>query len=92
MKHIKQDVSLKVWVRSLGKDIGVGGEDKSKLFWNMVMLHIKLKLMMQAATWLLIFCPQTHPEPRGGVKMSNHTFLKVVMLHIKLKGYEHRAP
>ena len=28
----------------------------------------------------------------GGVKRSNHIFfLKVVMLHIKLKGFEHRA-
>ena len=28
----------------------------------------------------------------GGVKRSNHFFLKVVvMLHIKLKGIEHRA-
>ena len=26
-------------------------EAKSKLFWNMVMLHIKLKLMTHAAIW-----------------------------------------
>ena len=31
-------------------------------------------------------------DPGGGVKRSNYLFLKVVMLHIKLKGIEHRAP
>ena len=29
-------------------------------------------------------------DPGGGVKL--YLFLKVVMLHIKLKGIEHRAP
>ena len=29
--------------------------------------------------------------PRGGVKKLTHVFLKVVLLHIKLKGMEHRA-
>ena len=38
------------------------------------MLHIKLKLTMLAATWLQIFCPQTHPLPRGWVKRSNYIF------------------
>ena len=32
-------------------------------------------------------------DPGGGVKRSNYIFfLKVVKLHIKLKGIEHRAP
>ena len=30
--------------------------------------------------------------PGIGVKRSKHFFLKVVMLHIKLEGREHRAP
>ena len=33
----------------------------------------------------------THPQPGGGVKRSKYFFLKVVMLHIKLKGMGHRA-
>ena len=33
----------------------------------------------------------THPRPGGGVKRSKYFFLKVVMLHIKLKGMGHRA-
>ena len=32
-------------------DLGGGAEAKIKLFQNMVMLHIKLKLTTLAATW-----------------------------------------
>ena len=39
-----------------------------------------------------IFCPYTQPRPLGGFKISKHFVLKIVMLHIKLKGMEHRAP
>ena len=36
---------------------------------------------------------QTHPRPRGlGQKVKLYLFLKVVMLHIKLKRMEHGAP
>ena len=51
MKHIKRDFSLKAWVRASWVDLGGGVEAKIKLFQNMVMLHIKLKLTMLAATW-----------------------------------------
>ena len=44
MKHIKQDFSLKAWVRSPGLVLGGGAEAKSKIFRNVVMLYIKLKL------------------------------------------------
>ena len=50
MKHIKWDFSLKAWVRAPGVDFWVGAVAKIKLFQNMVMLHIKLKLMTFAAT------------------------------------------
>ena len=36
------------------------------------------------------FCPYTYFGPWGGVKRSKHFFLKIVMLHIKLKGMERR--
>ena len=40
-----------------------------------------------------IFCPNRHPRPLGlGQKVTNNFFLKVVRLHIKLKGMEHSAP
>ena len=51
MKHIKRDFSLKAWVQAPGVDLGGGEEAKIKLFQNMVMLHIKLKLTMFSATW-----------------------------------------
>ena len=65
MKHIKQDSSLKTWVQSPKVDLGGGAKAKIKLFRNMVMLHIKLKPTTHAAQWQPIFCPQTHPRPRG---------------------------
>ena len=74
MKHIKRDFSLKAWVRACLVDLGGEAEVKIKLFQNMVMLHIKLKLTTLAATWLQIFCPQTHPQPRGRGQRSNHIF------------------
>ena len=51
MKHIKRDFSLKAWVRACWLDLGGGAEVKIKLFQNMVMMHIKLKLTTLAATW-----------------------------------------
>ena len=51
MKHIKCDFSLKAWVPARLVDLWGGAEAKIKLFQNMVMLHIKLKLTMLAATW-----------------------------------------
>ena len=50
-KHIKQDFSLEAWVPVGWVDLGVGAKAKIKLFQNMVMLHIKLKLTTLAATW-----------------------------------------
>ena len=60
MKHIKRDFILKASVRvhwvDLGGGGGGGGEEggdmaEIKLFQNVVMLHIKLKLATLAATW-----------------------------------------
>ena len=51
MKHIKRDFSLKAWVGACWVDLGGGAEVKIKFFQNMVMLHIKLKLMTLATTW-----------------------------------------
>ena len=51
MKNIKRDFSLKALVRACWVDLRGGAEAKIKLFQNMVMLHIKLKLTTLAATW-----------------------------------------
>ena len=51
MKQIKQDFSRKAWVQSPGVDLGVGAKAKIELFRNIVMLHIRLKLTTNEATW-----------------------------------------
>ena len=51
MKHILHDFSLKAWVRVGWVDLVGGDEAKIKLFQNMVLLHIKLKLTTLAAKW-----------------------------------------
>ena len=51
MKHNKWDFSLKAWVGVCWVDFGGGAGAKVKLFPNMVMLHIKLKLTTLAARW-----------------------------------------
>ena len=118
-------------LRPLGRDRKV----KIQLFQDMVMLHIKLNGITNAATCKHTFCPYTHSrslgwsqrskyffsesshvlyqikkewsiehhaiiyiysvlthtlDAWGGVKGHNY-FLKVVMLHIRLTGMEHRA-
>ena len=50
MKHIKHDFISKAASDSLG-GLRIGAEAKITLFQDMVMLHIKLKGMMHAATW-----------------------------------------
>ena len=50
MKHIKRGFSLKALVRACWVDLGGGADLKIKLFQNMVMLHIKLKLTTLTAT------------------------------------------
>ena len=58
----------------------------------MVMLHIKLERIKNAATWQQRFCPQTPtpPPPPPTLRIEsvgqNSHFQNMVMLHIKLKG------
>ena len=59
-------------------------------FQNMVMLHIIIKGMTNAATCKHIFCSYTHSRPLGWGQRSN--IFKEVILHIKLMGMEHRTP
>ena len=63
---------------------GWGQKVKIKLFHNLVMVHIKLNEMENAATCKHIFCPYTHPRLLGVVKYKTFFFLlKIVMLHNK---------
>ena len=61
---------------------------KIHLFQNMVMLHIKLMGMTNAATWWQIFCPQTptiHTRPWGEVKRSTFNFSENSHLSYQMK-------
>ena len=72
--------------------LGRGQKVKIQLSQNMVMLHIKLNGIANAAT-CNTYSLLTHTrDPWGGVKGQTIFTLKVVMLHIKLEGgMEHRA-
>ena len=66
-------------------DLGGGAEVKIKLFQNMVMLHIKLKLMHLQQHGSKYFAHRHILDPGEGQKVKLYLFLKVVILHIKLK-------
>ena len=60
--------------RPLPRSLGWGQKVKIQLFQNMVMLHIKLNGIMNAATQEQLFCPQTLPDPGVESKGQNSTF------------------
>ena len=61
---------------------------KIQLFQNMVILHIKLKAIINAVTWKQIFCPQPPPPPSPDlrVKRSNLTFAEHDHVAYQIKG------
>ena len=63
-----------------------GQKVKIQLFQNMVILHIKLKAIVNAVTWKQIFCPQSPLSLTLGSKGQIKLLQNMVMLHIKLKG------
>ena len=83
-------------------DLGGGTEVKIKLFQNMVIIyfsessHVAYQIEADGAGSNMVanILPTDTPSTQGvGSKGSKkYLFLKVVMLHIKLKGIEHRAP
>ena len=51
----------------------VGSKGQHSFFQNMVMLHIKLKLVTHVATWKQIFYPHPPPlDPRSGITRSKN--------------------
>ena len=65
---------------------GVWSNGQTIFFMKFVILHIKLKGVELRAPCKHIFCPYTHPLPLGYGEKVKHLLLKVVMLHIRLKG------
>ena len=84
MKHIKQDFSLKAWVKSPAVDLGVG--PRSLIFFGG---HVAYQIKADDACSNMV----AQILPTDTNQGWGHTiYLKVVMLHTKLKGIEHRAP
>ena len=99
MKHIKQDLSLKAWVWPPWWARG-GIEAEIQLFQNMVMIANILSLHTSSTPGQNIFLLEYHASTYSVLKhhqlpdgvQGQNIFFKVVMLHIKLMGMEHRAP
>ena len=71
--------------------IEVGSKGENKLFAEHGHFVFLIKGITNATTCKHIICPYIHPRPpRWGEKVKTF-FLKVVILHIKLKGMELRA-
>ena len=63
-----------------------------QLFWNIVMLHIKINRITNAAPLYQIFCLQTPPhDPWGGNVKIQLCFQNMVTLHIKLNRFTNAA-
>ena len=72
---------------------GVGSKGQTISFSESSHVAYQIKADDTRSNMVANICPQTHPRPRGwGQKVKLYLFLKEVMLHIKLKGIEHRAP
>ena len=92
MKHIKRDFSLKALVQVCWVDLGGGAEAKIKLS---EYGHVAYQIKADNAGRIMVanILPTDTPLTQGwGQKVKLYIFLKVVMLHIKLKAIEHRAP
>ena len=71
--------------------LGDGKKVKIQPFQNMVMLHIKLMKLTNAATWKQIFCRESPSQPNPsdpmvGVKGSNSTFSEHDQVAYQIKG------
>ena len=92
MKHIKRDFSLKAWVRSPWVHLRDGAEAKNKLS-EYGHVSYQIKAYDACSNMVANVLPTDTPwTPGMGSKGQIIFFLRVVMLHIKLKGIEHRSP
>ena len=74
MKHIERDFSFKAWVQSSEMYLGGKVEAKIKLFWNMVMLHIKLKPNNACSNMVENILPTDTTSTPGVVSKGQTTF------------------
>ena len=78
MKHIKSAFRSKALSHPVGGLRGRGQKPNFYFFQNTVMLHIKLKRTMNAATLQQIFCPLIPPpRPWGWVQEHGHVAYQI---------------
>ena len=87
MKQIKWDFSLKAWGQSPRVDLGVGPRPKLN-FLEYGHVAYQIKANSSCSNMVANILPTDTSSTPG----QNSFFLKIVMLHIELKGIEHRAP
>ena len=76
-------------------DSGVGVKRSNYIFSESSHVAYQIKADEAGSNMVANILPTDteHPQPRGlGQKAKLYLFLKVVMLHITLKGIKHRAP
>ena len=72
---------------------GVGSKGHTISFSESSHVAYQIKADDAGSNMLANILPTDTPSTQGwGQKVKLHLILKVVMLHIKLKGFEHRAP
>ena len=72
---------------------GVGSKDQTIFFSESSHVEHQIKAGDAGSNMVANILPTDTPSTKGwGQKVKLYLFLKVVMLHIKLKGIEHRAP
>ena len=88
MKHIKRDFSLTAWVSACWVDLGGGSEVKIKFFSEYGHVAYQIKADDAGKNMVANILPTDAPSTQG-VASKGQTifiyFLKVAMLHIKLK-------
>ena len=93
MKNIKRDLSLKAWKLAPGVDLGGGPRPKLNFFSEYGHAAYQIKADDVCSNMVANILPlDTHSTQGWGQNVKSNIFVKVVMLHIKLKEIEQRAP
>ena len=85
MKNIKRDLSLKAWNLAPGVDLGCGPRPKLNFF-RICSCCISKAYDVCSNMEANILPLDTHSTQGWGQKVKSYIFVKVVTLHIKLKG------
>ena len=68
------NIVANIFLADIPHPLMLGSKGQMQLFQNMIMFHIKLNAITNAATCKHIFCPYTHPRPLGWGQRSKQCF------------------